>query len=170
MKLKKLWESFKVRLVCTSRTIVRHIERVWRERSSVSRVKREVHAGSLARPKPKIYTFASRTRCKFLLPEFFPCLAKLPDNLFFGHSGKRRGFSCDALLQFLQESFSFFGFMFYHCSSPPLQVYYEGPNVSITKTGDSRLFAVFCLDPFNSLASLGRSGSTLSAVEGLTFS
>lgn len=123
-KLKKSWKSLGIKLFLTSLAIVRHMESLWREGLSARRFKRETQAGSLARPKVKIYSLASRTRCKFFLPYLFSCFAKLFDDLFFGHPGEGRRPACHAIPNFLQKPVRLFRSLFVghfiHRFSPPL--------------------------------------------------
>ncbi len=92
MNLIKFWKSLGVRLSLTSSTIVRQIETECKGKLSMRCFKRKSQLSFLKSPRANIYSLASRTKCKFLLPQFFSGFAQLLDGFFFGHTGKRGRF------------------------------------------------------------------------------
>ena len=72
-------------------------------------------------PKAKIYSLESMTKRSFFLPDGFPGLSKGLDDVIFAHLENRRRVFSDYLPEFLQMFYGFFGFVFYHCSLPPIE-------------------------------------------------
>ena len=72
----------------------------------------------LKSPRAKIYLLASRTKCKFLFPQFFSGLAQLLDNFLFAHTLEWRRFPGYAFAKFLPQSFGLFYIPRFHRLSP----------------------------------------------------
>ncbi len=88
------------RLRLTSSVISRGMLIECKGYTSVIRLKSASQAGFLKAPNPKIYSFESRTRSNFFLPDFFSCFTKGFYCLFFCHFGKRMFSLGDKLAQF----------------------------------------------------------------------
>ncbi len=81
----------------------------WRELFSMKYFISDSQGSFLKSPRAKIYSLASRMKCKLLLPQFFSGLAQLFDDLLFAHPFKRRRSFGYAFSQLVPE---FFGFRF----------------------------------------------------------
>src|SRR3972149_11828721 len=114
MNLTKFWKSFGVKFALTSSTIVRHIETECNETFSMKYCISDSQLSFLKSPRAKIYSLASRTKCKLLLPQFFSGLAQLLDNFLLAHSLKRRRFPGYAFTKLLPQSFSLFYVFVFH--------------------------------------------------------
>jgi len=113
----KIWNSLGNKFDLTSSTIVRHILIEFDEKLSVRNSRIDSQLFFLMNPKPKIYSLASSTSRKFILPKLFSNLPHMFDGFFFTHSGKRRRSSGYAFTKFMQEFFCF-SFFILHRSSP----------------------------------------------------
>ena len=116
-KLMKFWKSLGDKLSLTSSIIVRHIETEYRGKLSTRCFNSDLQLSFLESPIAKIYSLASRTKCKLLLPQFFSCLAQLLDNFLFAHALKWGRFSGYTFAQLIPEFF-YFCFFSFHRSSP----------------------------------------------------
>ena len=113
MNLTKLLKSFVGKLERTSSTIVRHIEIECNDMFSIKYCMSDSQLAFLKRPRAKIYSLASRTKCKFFLPQLFPCFAQLFDNFFFTHTLKWRWSFGYVFTQFVPQLLSFCRFIFH---------------------------------------------------------
>ena len=125
INLIKIWKSLGDKLVLTSSTKVLQIARECNDLLALIRVSKASLSFCLNSPREKIYSLASRTRCKLLLPENVSGFAHMLNDFFFAHACKGRWLFGYALAQFFKKFCclvwaGFFGGSVFHIISPRL--------------------------------------------------
>lgn len=98
----------------TSSNIVRGIRTICNSLASISLSSNFNEASAFAGPKANIYSLESMTSRKFFFPYFFPCFAKLFDNIFLTHLKNRGRVFSNHLSEFVQMFLGFFGIRLDH--------------------------------------------------------
>ena len=107
-----------VRLRCTYCTIFAGIRMAWRgNRATIADISSS-QKGTFNNPKAKRYSFVSRTRRKFLFPQFLSYFSHFLNRFILVHACKRRAGLRDNLLYFGQMFLSLFNIGFCHAITP----------------------------------------------------
>jgi len=124
-----------IRFLLTSSTIVRGIRNLYREGEVANKFMRTLQDGFLEVVKAYMYTFVSRTRSKFFLPQLFSRFTQSGNHFFFAHIFKRRFLLRHKLIDFLQVFLGLLGTVSwcFHLISPLSKVYYSSRYLSITR-------------------------------------
>lgn len=118
LKSRSVWWLRKWRFSVTKTSVVLHIEIECEGKLSIKRLRRDSQLFFLKNPRPNIYSLASRTRCKFFLPEPFSDFTKMFNNLIFIHPREGGRSLRYTISQLFQQSFCFFFFIFHYLCSP----------------------------------------------------